>query len=139
MRKDLFLYVNTQGWDEHLPAGHFADADGKLIKAVCHHNAKGSVDGAMAVKYLHHLKQCFPGISPTNQAVLIFDGCPTHITAEFLNAAKSIGFSCQLRPPNTTSKTQGEDVANFGPFKTAFDLSKRLHSFEKQQRLVSVG
>jgi hypothetical protein len=99
-------------------------ADGALVKAVLDHNKKGSVDGDMAVKYLDLIARCFPDLSVDNPIVLIFDGCPTHITAKFLRKAKSLGMHCVLRPPHTTSHSQGEDVANFGPFKTKLDKSK---------------
>jgi len=119
-------------WEKHLPKGMVVGAEGELVKAVLKHNKKGSVDGAMCIQYLEEVvAKCFPDVSPTNGVVMICDGCPTHITFEFLSKARAMGVHIVLRPPHTTSMSQGEDVANFGPFKDALEKSRSAFATKK--------
>lgn len=114
-------------WTVGAPESMILDSNGKRLKAVFAANAKGGMTNDMSLVYLNKIliPSC-PGVSPTNKYIIICDGHGSHLTAAFVQRCRELGFTLILRIPHTTDKTQGEDVVNFGVFKSAEARAKGL-------------
>ena len=62
------------------------------------------------------------------------DGGQVHLGYRRLKAALDAGLMVCLRPPHTTSVTQGEDTVHFGVFKPQLRLQKFLRQREKEEK-----
>lgn len=67
-------------------------------------------------------------VTPANPIMVNCDGHGSHMTLELIEYCRNTGIILMLRPPYTTSRSQGEDAVNYGQFKSKF-LKKRREVF----------
>ena len=112
--------MDSKWWQD----GPVAVVNGQQLGMHCNCNAKGSVNGEMAIEYV---RVCVLGSLrahgklPTaeRKAILVCDGVGTHLTEEFLDFLIENHFVLVLRTPNCSQKQQPEDLYNFWLLKNA--------------------
>jgi len=116
-------------WCHEGVRGYAVDSSGELVPTLWRRNEKASVNSALLIEYAQKslLPALFangvqPGV-PGAGGVLVFDGCSTHVSKEFLSLMAENNVSVVLRPPNTSSVMQGEDTTVFRYFKFVFSFS----------------
>mmetsp|Transcript_20914 Transcript_20914/g.35020 ORF Transcript_20914/g.35020 Transcript_20914/m.35020 type:complete len:556 (+) Transcript_20914:920-2587(+) len=113
-------------WCEGAPTSAIVDpSTGKLRPATFTATKKGGMVHDLGVHYVrNNIQPCFPDISPEKPVVLICDGHGSHLTYELVQYCRDVGFILVLRPPPTSSISQGEDVENFKVLKPKFRVAK---------------
>ena len=91
--------------------------------AVLDSNACGSNYGAMIIKHCHlflnpWLQTINGSASSDMKALLIFDGCPSHLNIDLIKDLGRDGMVVLLRTMNTSHDTNVEYLVNFGIEKT---------------------
>ncbi|KAK3244607.1 hypothetical protein CYMTET_45787 [Cymbomonas tetramitiformis] len=95
-------------------------------------NKKGGMTHALCLQYFqNNIRPIFPGCSVENPVAVICDGHGSHLSCELLAYCREEGIIIILRPPHTTSISQGEDVVNFPVFKPDFRVAKAHRLVDK--------
>lgn len=73
------------------------------------------------LNWLQHFASSIPsGVSPSNRALLIFDGHGSHVAYNTIEEARRLGIDLVTLPAHTSHKLQPLDVSVFSPFKNYF-------------------
>ena len=103
-------------------------------------NEKASFDGEVCEKVLIHVKNQFePPPSAENPVCGVLDGVRTHLALRFLQLARDNHIHLVLRPPNTTHKTQPEDVLIFFNLKRLFRAAKTMMMNQRLKKFMTSG
>jgi hypothetical protein len=110
------------------------EVDGKPMLPVYVAAKSGGMTKQLCRDYSEKVvKPAFGDIStePGDGAVEVFDGCGVHISVERLEFNIANGIRSGVRPPHTSSLSQGEDVDIFRLFKPAYRRALQLCMREK--------
>ena len=113
-----------------------------LMDGTC--NAKGSVNNAAALEYVERavLRAFEARELPTaeRKAIMVCDGCGTHLSPDFIDLLVEKHIVLILRTPNTSQKTQPEDLVSFQRVKNAKEFGfYKAKQLECLHQLASKG
>ena len=125
----MFIFPTTTwppSWTDGAPESSLVDpATNKFRQATFWGNKKGGMTFELGLRYLqNNVAPCFPDMSPDNPVVIICDGHGSHVTLEVVEYCRRVGFVLCLRPPHTSTISQGEDTTNFPFMKAEFRMQK---------------
>ncbi|KAK3265163.1 hypothetical protein CYMTET_26140 [Cymbomonas tetramitiformis] len=128
----LFIFGGTDTYDAHwtvgAPRSTIVDPTGRGYPATFSANKKDGMNHALSLQYLRRIlwRCCFRIAvhTPQNPIGVICDGHGSHLSCELLSYCREVGVIVLLRPPHTTSISQGEDVVNFSKLKPLFRTAK---------------